>query len=287
MTLLSAAVLTLTPQEELFYGEPLGRYAQAWFLAQVRRHDPALADRLHNAPGARPYTLSDLIAAPWRPLKPNEKLAPGESYYLRVTTLNEETSRCWMEKALPELPPVIELGKQRFTLQAWTTDAKAHPWANWQTCGDIYLQAGLRRVDWARMEFAFPTAFRSKGYDTPEHDIPLPLPKQMQASWLRKWNSFAPASLHFPEIWVDFSHACLHISELNRMHTLRWKLGQERWALGFVGQARFSLAAPPNGAWPEVRRSGRHILHTLSDFAFYCGSGHHTTLGLGQTRRMA
>ena len=78
--MLLSLVLAFSPTEPVTPRGFYGRQARAWFLGQIQRHDPALAEALHSGDGARCYTVSDL----WRP---PGRLMPGDTCYLRLTSL--------------------------------------------------------------------------------------------------------------------------------------------------------------------------------------------------------
>src|SRR3990172_6840295 len=45
------------------------------------------------------------------------------------------------------------------------------------------------------------------------------------------------------------------------------------------------IRRPPRSTlFPYTTLFRSQVLRTLAEFAFYCGTGHHTTVGLGQTR---
>src|SRR5215470_14750349 len=86
MSLLAAIIPIDFPAGHLPW---LGRAAQAWFLAQVRRADPALADALHSGQSRRPYTIG-LIRS-------------EDRYFLRITSLSTALSKALIANVLPNV----------------------------------------------------------------------------------------------------------------------------------------------------------------------------------------
>src|SRR5579859_6603618 len=86
MSLLAAIIPIDSPDGRLPW---LGRAVQAWFLAQVRRADPELANTLHGGQSRRPYTVGILRAE--------------DHYVLRATSLSAILSDLLLARVLPDL----------------------------------------------------------------------------------------------------------------------------------------------------------------------------------------
>ena len=136
-----------------------------------------------------------------------------------------------------------------------------------------------------RMEFATPTAFRSEGAD-----IPLPIPGHVFRGLWQKWNAYAPEDFQISPVWPAFANACVMVSELTGINTERWVFaeGTRGAATGFTGVVGFTLL-PKNacGEFEPFWDGADRVLQNLAQFSFYCGTGHHTTIGLGQTRPLS
>lgn len=253
--MLVSLVLFLEPQGAVEMPADLGRAVHAWFLGRVREDNPPLAERLHEGHALRPFTLSPLRGAR-RGLR-----------WLRITALEPGLAE-WLLRTT--WPGEIELGPVSFRVQGVTSEPQEHPWA-----GRTTYEALLDRLLGAEepearveLEFASPTTFRSRG-----HHLPLPLPHLVFGSYWEKWNAFAP--LRLPEAVLSYVEEQVVVARY-RLCTRLVAFGEARF-VGFVGSCRF-LALRRDPRWLRV-------VQLLADFAFYAGTGHRTTVGLGQTRR--
>lgn len=121
------------------------------------------------------------------------------------------------------------------------------------------------------LKFLTPTSF-GRG----DVDLPLPIPRLVFQSYLKRFQEFH-AFEFLPDLLeqIDFYTG---VARLNRLHTdtITTKKVTLR---GFVGEVSFEISkkAPANLIWQ---------MHLLADFAFFCGTGKKTTVGMGQTVRV-
>ena len=115
--------------------------------------------------------------------------------------------------------------------------------------------------------FDSPTSFRQDA-----KQLLFPLPENVFNSWLRRWNAFSPVKL--PQETRDFAAQWAAVSRY-RLETDRIA-GEAGWELGFTGLCRYKVLSN-DPYWLRV-------LHTLAQFAFFCGTGRKTARGMGQTR---
>ena len=252
---LLSLVLFLEPQGEVEMPADLGRAVHAWFLDRVREDAPELAERLHEGHALRPFTLS--------PLRRTEE----RRCWLRITALEAELAEWLLGATWPE---EITLGPVAYRLRGVTSDPQEHPWAGRTTYEALlgHLLGTEEPEARVELEFASPTTFRSRG-----HHLPLPLPHLVFGSYREKWNAFAP--LRLPEAVLSYVEEQVVVARY-RLCTRLVAFGEARF-VGFVGSCRF-LALRRDPRWLRV-------VQLLADFAFYAGTGHRTTVGLGQTRR--
>jgi CRISPR-associated endoribonuclease Cas6 len=286
--MLISVVIKLAVEKPATVPTDLGRATHAWFMTQVQRADPALAQRLHEPNAPRPFTVSML-----RGTGPGSQgqvvLRPEQVYWLRVTSFKPELSQRLTEDVMPNLPDQIDLAETAFTLKGATCDPQEHPWAG-QTTFETLAQEhllGTREPDRKlTLRFASPTTFRrtkgetsltddqGRAYRVAGHNVALPLPGLVFDSYLQRWNTFAPLALH-PDV-KRYAQECVAISRY-RLRTVLVEFGAARH-VGFVGSCQF-MALVHDPYWLR-------LLNLLAAFAFYAGTGHQTTRGLGQTRRI-
>jgi CRISPR-associated endoribonuclease Cas6 len=275
--MLLSVVVRLVPMQESTIPADQGRATYGLFLSWLRQADSALAQELHDIEGIKPFTVSDLqgtgrvlSSSKGRRVRGEITLDPQQPVWWRVTTLTPRLSQVVLEQVLPKLPDQLTLADQAFQVVGATVDGTEHPWAgqtSYEELAQRHLLGAEEPSPWLNLEFATPTTFRSQG----KH-LPLPLPGLVFDHWLSKWNRFAPLSLH-PDV-KRFAEECLAVSRY-RLRSRVVRFGPATF-IGFVGRCSFrALRRDPY--WLR-------LLHTLAAYAFYCGTGHKTTMGMGQTK---
>lgn len=254
-----------------------GRESQAWFLGEISRHDKQLAGRLHENNELRPYTISGLIGGNIGGFEV-EKM-----YVMKITSLDQELSSCLLDKIFPTIEGAkIILKGNHYIVNKWTSDHIEDEWAGRSSFIDL-INLSLTEGDLGstRMIFQFvtPTAFRSQGMD-----IPFPLPSLVFRSLLTKWNAFCPSELFIhDEILRNFDEI-LVTSEYN-LTTQKVILGKYSIATGFIGTVKYAInRSTASKIDQEMQAYLFSILRLLTSYTLYCGIGHHTSSGLGQTR---
>ena len=289
-----AVVLALEPQDTAPWPLPGGWQARGWFLNEVRQINAAIADALHREPqgsgsARRPYTVSALMTRDWRPLPSN--FPPTEPAWLRITALAEPLESLLWERLVPkwhqgknaEGAKEVILGGKTFRLSAVATRDKEHPWAGSHTLSAL-LEVGRHDMGKAVfLQFASPTSFRNSGAD-----FPLPVPERLLASWWASWNAAVPAALQLDNLWLQTTSKWVQIVKLRNITTARWRQRVDKGGgmIGFTGEVALRLrrAQTVEASMRPVYAAFAQAFHTLTAFSFYAGTGHHTTVGMGQTR---
>lgn len=126
------------------------------------------------------------------------------------------------------------------------------------------------------MHFLSPTSFRSGGLV-----YPLPEPFKCWQSWLSRWNAFAPSGLTINVVILDVVQAHVAVNRYDlRTEALRFE-DEDRYQIGFTGSVTFAVTNSHLLDKIILRQ-----LNVLADYATFCGTGHATPRGLGQTRRL-
>jgi len=282
--MLLSRLISLTAESSYPILGALGRPAQAWFLKQVTLADPAMASRLHDESGWRPYTVSTLLDENGRPLGAGMWLKPGQECWLRVTTFDESLSGLVEERVLKRLPGRMTLYKMDFRVNGVARRRAEHPWAGESSFSELAQDAGLKSVSGhARMEFASPTAFSRGGLE-----LCLPLPGSVFRSLWSRWNAHCPESMQVQEAWPEFAEQCIFIRELTSINSTHWIFadGSRGGSTGFTGTAQFFLPKTKSlpEKWQPYTEGAAAVMVSLANFAFYAGVGHLTTVGMGQAR---
>ena len=270
----SSAKITLSADTELvgivFNAVPLGNYTifpeyakglHAWFLDQVRQTNPDLSAYLHDGESEKPFTISRLQGD----LLSNGKqlqLIENSNYQWYVSALSSRLVK-WMADWLKNLPKIIEL--RNAPLQIKSVEI-AHPATTYAQLLESKSKNSLL------LSYISPTSFRRK-----KHHFPLPLPFNIFHSYLRRWNNFSDLPIEqdaFLE-WVDENV----IIQRHQISTTKVAGGKRGLVTGFTGAVEFGLSKDAANN-PEYV----NLFKALGQLAPYCGTGHKTTFGLGQTR---
>ncbi len=229
-----------------------GRALHALFYQWLALGDYTLSVQTHEDDGPRPFTVGPLLRYNGQPL-------------LRFTVLDDAL---WpaLERGIALTPAVTVLNRP-LTLPAAGPQVQQHSYV------ELAAQAGTE----TRFTFRFlsPTSFRSR-----EMHFPLPDPRLVFQSWLLRWNEFARPELQLNVALLDIVEAHLAIGRYDlRTDMVDW--GGNKKIVGYVGTIQYNiLRAHQLGT--EWLRS----LNLLADYAPYCGTGHKTAQGMGQTQRL-
>jgi CRISPR-associated endoribonuclease Cas6 len=234
----------------------------AWFLAQVRQFDPTLSARLHDDPSEKAFTVSALDG-PFQAGERQLHLIPEQTYRWYVTGLSHSVTR-FLHVWLDRLPGRVEINKAPLKIDS--TELFLAP-----TTYRELLESGTLPGRGVKLTFLSPTSFRRKGYH-----FPLPVPYNLFHSYLRRWNDFSGIPVEADPFlnWVD-SEVLIRRHQIESVKVPGGKRGS---VTGFTGAIDLGLAKRNE---PE---EFARLFYTLSALAPYCGTGHKTTFGLGQTR---
>lgn len=283
----AAAVLFLQAEHDgAIYGAT-GQHAHGFWLHSWREFGAApggsLGDTLHDERPLRQFTLSPLLGL--TNVRHGQTLVEaGDAARLRITALDDLTQRSLLANWLVKLPAVVTFAGIRWRVRRLALAAADDPAAGYDTYAglrDRYGEGAPQR--WA-LAFESPMAFHLQDGNC----MPFPLPGLLVAGWLNRWNEYSPVALLEPDdspaAFLARVEAGLRISQY-RLKTVSFRFrhagpdgrrSREVPQIGCVGEAAFDGAA--------LAAADRALVATLADFAFYCGSGHHTTMGMGQTR---
>lgn len=235
----------------------------AWFLDQVRQFDPQLSAALHDGESEKPFTISRLEGMTENAAGVPQ-LRASHAYRWCVSALSKPVVR-WMADWLKSPPDVIELRNAPLRVVKWSIAQAPTTYAQ-------LFETECPPAPKVALNFVSPTAFRRKG-----HHLPLPLPTNVFHSYLRRWNDFSGDPFDQEEYlsWVDESVVVVR----HQIQSMKVVAGKRGAVTGFVGAVEFGLARAA-----EAEVDYKQLFVALGQLAPYCGTGHKTTFGLGQTR---
>ncbi|MEG4148175.1 CRISPR-associated endoribonuclease Cas6 [Microcoleus sp. Pol12B5] len=262
-TELVGLVFELTPRAPSYLYAQYAIGLHAWFLAQVQQTDPDLSKLLHDEQSEKAFTISGLEGD----LLPGGKefqLLGDRIYRWYVTGLSKPVVQ-WLSQWLQNLPKEIDLRNSPLLIRSW--DIVFAP-----TNYEQLLTAEAPLSPTLKLSFVTPTSFRSKG-----HQFPLPVPENVFHSYLRRWNNFSGVNFDQTEFlnWIDENA----IISRHKLESQKVAAGKKGMVTGFTGAVEFGL-----GRSAHNRPDFVQLFYALGRLAPYCGTGHKTTFGLGQTR---
>lgn len=221
----------------------------ATFFQWLEGGDAELARRVHTRDDPKPYTVSPLTVA-------------DDGAHFRITLLDDALFAP-LQRGIESQPQVRVL---------WATLPFAgEPCLEQRTYAQI-AQEARDDVDIV-LRFDSPTSFKSR-----EMHYPLPDPILVFESYRARWNAFAPEPLRIADTWAEWLARAVAVARFEvRSQVMPFK---EYAQIGFVGMVQYNVVARA----PD--REGIGPLNALADYAYFCGTGHKTTQGMGQTRRL-
>lgn len=259
--------VTLRPLQEAVISPAHGHQVNALLLNIFRLSTPALAEELHDSDSAKPFTVSTLqgrLMASERGFRVN----PESAYYLRFTFLKSEVFSHFLAGALKWESRPLEVGLATFHVEEINPALPGDSLTSFDSYEGILSRASAHYQ--IEMEFLSPTAFRSGG----RRNVIFPDPGLVFGSYFNRWQAFSPVELDDAVTsWLEKMLVARY-----RLETRLLDFGSYQ-EVGFSGRCRFLL----DRNTPEEITTG---INALADFAFYCGTGAKTTMGMGQTRRV-
>jgi CRISPR-associated endoribonuclease Cas6 len=235
----------------------------AWFLDQVRQYNPELSTYLHDSESEKPFNISALEGE----LLPSGKqlqLQANQIYHWQVNALSQpvvDFLRYWVDN----IPATVELKNAPMQIKQVSIVHPARTYAE-------LLNSSVNQTSEVSLSFISPTSFRRKG-----HHFPLPVPANLFHSYLRRWNDFSGIPIEQEDFinWID-EGVIIH---QHRLESIKVAAGKHGSVTGFTGAICLGLS---KSALANVEFT--RLFYALVKLAPYCGTGHKTTFGLGQTR---
>ncbi len=256
-----------------------GPSLQGMFLHLVREVDPAMGQRLHDDSQYRPYTLSPFgIGEPgqhfqgfWLPR--HKRIRSGAPCFVRITLLEDTLFSTFSRYFLSRQEPTFRLGSTEFVVtNVMGKNNGKVSWNNYTPYSDLLGQtgAGHRTIT---LHFLTPTSFR-RG----KVDFPLPDPRLVFRSYRKRYEEFAP-QIDFLADFDELVEFHTGIRSLYRLETATIRTKKVS-LVGFIGRVSYQIDTQ---APPDLIAQ----MNLLADYAFFCGTGRKTTVGMGQTIRIS
>ena len=239
----------------------------AWFLQQIQSFDAELSAYLHDKQSEKAFSLSGL-SGQFVSHRQSLQLQASTTYQWRINALSQAVAQgllTWLR----QLPDDIDLKNAPLAIESVQLSAEPESGA---TTYRKLLKAGKADSGSVSLSFISPTSFRRKG-----HHLPLPWPTNVFHSYLRRWNHFSAQPVEQTDFltWLD-QHI---IIQRHQIASVKVAAGKQGSVTGFTGSVTYALSrqAADN---PDFQT----LFYTLARLAPYCGTGHKTPFGLGETQ---
>ena len=251
--------LEVTDSTALYSQYTIGLHA--WFLDQVRQINPTLSAYLHDSESEKPFSMSALEGQ-LLPTGKQLQLQTNQIYRWQINAISQPVVQ-FLSQWLTQPPTTLKLRDACLQIKQISI-------VNPPTTYNQLLQSFINHRN-INLSFISPTSFRRKG-----HHFPLPVPFNLFHSYLRRWNDFSGMPIEqeaFLE-WID-ENVIIHKHCLESVKVAAGKRGS---VTGFTGAISLGLTKTALDN-PEFTQ----LFDALVQLAPYCGTGHKTTFGLGQT----
>jgi CRISPR-associated endoribonuclease Cas6 len=251
--------LEVTDSTALYSQYTIGLHA--WFLDQVRQINPTLSAYLHDSESEKPFSISALEGQ-LLPTGKQLQLQANYRYRWQINAISQPVVQ-FLSQWLTQPPTTLKLRDACLQVKQISI-------VNPPTTYNQLLQSSINHRN-INLSFISPTSFRRKG-----HHFPLPVPFNLFHSYLRRWNDFSGMPIEqeaFLE-WID-ENVIIHKHHLESVKVAAGKRGS---VTGFTGAISLGLTKT---ALDNIEFT--QLFYALVQLAPYCGTGHKTTFGLGQT----
>jgi len=261
-TELLGLVFELQPRTDAFLYPQYTIGLHAWLLDQVRSFDSELSAYLHDGQSEKPFTISGLEGA-LQPVGKEILVQASQTYRWYVTALSAKVVQ-WLTQWVKALPEEVALRNVSLVIQSCKIALPATTYKQ--------LWEAERSSSTLKLSFVTPTSFRRK-----KHHFPLPLPINVFHSYLRRWNDFSGMPFE-QEAFLDWIDESAIVQQV-KLESSKVQAGKKGSVTGFVGAIEYALSKEA-----QQQSEFTQLFYVLGQLAPYCGTGHKTTFGLGQTR---
>jgi len=284
--MLASLTVHLFPVENAVLPPTMGHYVHAAFLDLSRQVDTKIAEQLHSNLPCKPFTVSPLQGKFDKRGKGKLFIRAGTECWMRFTILDDALLSTVTKFFLKSKSSMLRLGSNIFQVTKVTVNDKDGDWSACTTFEEIIDSASS--FDKLSIRFYSPTAFKvHNGTSRNTQNYVLPDPSHCFQSWARKWNTLS--SIHVDEEGLlNFAQRHIRFSRYSIKTRIMNFGGYTQ--LGFVGDCEYQFVndiSPDrseritNGKLQELLRQA----DAMAKFAFYCGTGYKTTMGMGQTKK--
>lgn len=247
-------------------GYTSGKHLHALFLKLVDSADSDLADYFHTSETNKSFTVSPLQFNHQIQWQNQKTLKKGYSYWFRITLLDDtlfgKLTKLWLNLN-PKKPFHLGSGDLVITSILATSNNNQF-WANSISYQQLYDQASDNERN-ISFSLVTPVTFRQG-----KNDNCLPTVDSVFSSLLKRWQKYSPLPIN------ELNFGCLFPSYFD-INTEMIKDKQTKF-IGCIGNINYQILGSIE-PW-QIKQ-----INALADYAFYCGLGRKTTMGMGMIKR--
>ncbi|HBL58586.1 MAG TPA: CRISPR-associated endoribonuclease Cas6 [Cyanobacteria bacterium UBA8803] len=249
------------PKCEFSRSAASGKWLHGLVYELFDRLDPDYAEQLHKRSDYKPFTLSPLLVA-----GKGNTVNSGQSCRVGLTLLDEDRLAEFLNVLADVKPLELNLANTPISLdKVEVASQEGCSWVCYQSWQELLEIPGKRFIT---LKWHSPTAIKQQ-----HRNSLFPIPETLFNSWQQRWAKASPLPL--PQVFSAddwFSHS--QISDY-QLETTTVRFGEFKQK-GFKGWATYEITG---------NESMQQTAAILSRFAFFCGTGYKTTIGMGQTTR--
>lgn len=256
----------------------IGFATQNFFFKTIAKIDKNLAEKLHNQPGIKPYSITTLFQDE-KPIYTTTKA--GQPYWFKITLLDEKYSNLTL-KLIEKISNKIELDINKFTTISCNIKITPYQKLLEKTLNNKFTIKFLTPTC-----FKTPTVYIKRISGTAEKSqykvkrkkstayYPLPDPQLMIRNLLRIWKKHSKTPLPYNQIETTIAEDQIYIHEYPNGIKTKWaREGSRKNQQGFTGTVTY-------GVKDEVNLQTRKAIAALLQLGEQTGTGIMRTAGLG------
>jgi CRISPR-associated endoribonuclease Cas6 len=247
------------PQIQLSRSASSGKWLHGLVFNLFNRLDPQYAQLLHEKHDYKPFTLSPLLTK-----GKGNVIHEGQMCQVRLTLLDDEKISDLLTVFTQINQEKFILGNAPISIEKIQVSSDTHKnLTRYQTWQELLEISSTKYIN---LCWHSPTAIKQK-----QRNSLFPIPETIFYLWQKRWEIISPLPLPKqlnPDDWFNCSQVSNYQLQTSTVYFGNFK------QKGFKGTASYEITGD---------ETTQKLATILSHFAFYCGTGYKTTIGMGQT----
>ncbi|ADL12359.1 CRISPR-associated endoribonuclease Cas6 [Acetohalobium arabaticum] len=259
-----SVIVRFRAKKDIYFNYYPGESLHGMLFHMINKRDEEKVTVLHDRYNSKPFTISPILPyLKWR--KGKRYLKKGKKYFFRITFLEEEWYKLFMEYFLYH-PEGLKLNGVKIEVIEALTNSKQDNRCDCIEPSQLRQNSGDDR----KIKFKFHS---TTTFSIEDRHIIFPRADYLFNSLFSKWQEFGSEKLTVER--EDFDN--IYLSRYDLESTMEWF--NDYPIKGFEGKCKYELSS-------KISSKKVKDINLLAGFAFYGGVGYKTTMGLGQVARM-